>query len=76
MTFNPLAASNSVESFFLLDGKNKSTLDIGAQTPSISADFIKHLINKYKNLNKTQITNLNLLKEKTLMIIMKVINYN
>jgi hypothetical protein len=64
MTFNPLAASNSVESFFLLNGENKSALDIGAQTPSISADFIKHLINKYKHLNKTQITNLNLLKEK------------
>ena len=64
MTFNPLAASNSVESFFLLNGKNKSALDIGSQTPSISSDFIKHLINKYKHLNKTQITNLNLLKEK------------
>ena len=64
MTFNPLAASNSVESFFLLNGKNKSALDIGAQTPSISADFIKHLINKYKHLNKTQIANLSLLKEK------------
>ena len=64
MTFNPLAASNSAESFFLLDGKNKSALDIGSQTPSISADFIKHLINKYKHLNKTQVTNLNLLKEK------------
>ena len=64
MTFNPLAASNSIESFFLLDGKNKSALDIGAQTPSISANFINFLINKYKHLNKTQITNLNLLKEK------------
>ena len=64
MTFNPLAASNSIESFFLLDGKNKSALDIGAQTPSLSPDFIKFLINKYKHLNKTQIKNLNLLKEK------------
>jgi len=64
MTFNPLAASNSIESFFLLDGKNKLALDMGAQTPSISADFIKHLINKYKHLNKNQIANLNLLKEK------------
>ena len=64
MTFNPLAASNSIESFFLINNNNKSVLDIGAQTPSISVDFIKILIKKYKHLNETQITNLSLLKEK------------
>ena len=40
MTFNPLAASSAIESFFLINSDNKSALDIGAQTPSINADFI------------------------------------
>ena len=66
MTFNPLAASSSIESFFLINGNNKSALDIGAQTPSISTDFIESLIKKYNQLDKSQIENLNLLKEKTM----------
>jgi len=66
MTFNPLAASSSIESFFLINGDNKSALDIGAQTPSISIDFIESLIKKYNQLDKSQIENLNLLKEKTM----------
>ena len=66
MTFNPLAASSAIESFFLINSDNKSALDIGAQTPSINADFIESLIKKYKQLDKSQIKNLNLLKEKTI----------
>ena len=47
MTFNPLAASSAIESLFLINSDSKSALDIGAQTPSINADFLESLIKNY-----------------------------
>ena len=46
MTFNPLTSS-SIESLFLINSDSKSALDIGAQTPSINADFLESLIKNY-----------------------------
>ena len=42
MTFNPLAASSAIESFFLINSDNKSALDIGAQTPSQGGNKISN----------------------------------
>jgi len=64
MTFNPVAASNIIESLNFIDSKNKTSLDIGAQTISINGNFINFLIKKYKFLNDDQIHQLNILKKK------------
>ena len=47
MTFNPLVAYSAIESFFLINSDNESTLDIGAQTSSINSNFIESLIKNY-----------------------------
>ena len=63
MTFNPLAALNSVEISNLINKKN-TAIDMGSQTPSLDPGLFDWLIKKYNFLNKQQIQNLQKLKKK------------
>ena len=63
MTFNPLAALNSVELSQYIKNKN-NIIDMGSQTPSLGPGLFDILIKKYLFLNKSQINNLKYLKEK------------
>ena len=62
MTFNPVTASNIIESLNFFDTSDLEALDIGAQTPTLNIEFIDFLINKYDFLDKDQVKKLNLLK--------------